>query len=144
MEMNRKTRREYLAVEAVDPVRGKTCQVMISYDRLQEVCKRSLGQIQEAGEFVPLILKRPNAIFEGLCSDRDEPKRRGYGWRCYCGRPPYAYNDEGRSISARPNKVFLVFVNDEQVAYLWYWSKCDAEQFDLPEGHTTRFRRRIL
>ena len=143
-DIKEKSRRQYLVVEAIDPISGKTCNVMISYDRLQQVCRRSIGQIMEAGDLVPSVLKRPSAVFEGLCSDKDEPKHRGYGWRCYCAVPLYAYNDKGRRICAWRNKVFLVFVNDESVAYLWYWSKCDPEQANLPEDHTSRFRRKVL
>jgi len=40
--------------------------------------------------------------------------------------------------------VYLVFVNEEGVAYNWRWEKCDADDLTLPIDHATRFRKRIL
>lgn len=144
MVVERKTRREYLTVEAIEPGTGKLTPVLISHDRLRLVGRRSRGQALECGEFVPMVLRRPSAVFEGLCTDKDEPRGRGYGWRCYCGRLSYAYNEEGKRIPPWPNEVFLVFVTDERVAYLWYWSKCDPEDNTLPQGYQTRFKKRVL
>lgn len=144
MSTKQKTRREYITIEGIDPVKGKLMQILISHERLHNICTRSMGQVLEAGEFVQLILKKPLAIFEGLRSDKDEPKRRGYGWRCYCGIPPYAYNKDGHIIPVWPNEVFLVFVNSEKVAYLWYWSKCDPEDKNLPEDYKIRFKKRLI
>ena len=39
---------------------------------------------------------------------------------------------------------FLVFVNVENVAYLWYWDECDKEDPSVPINHKTRFRKRKL
>jgi hypothetical protein len=40
--------------------------------------------------------------------------------------------------------VYLVFVNDEGVAYNWRWEKAEPEQPDLPVDHQTRFKKRLL
>jgi hypothetical protein len=40
--------------------------------------------------------------------------------------------------------VYLVFVNDETVAYNWRWEKADPDQPTLPVGHATRFKKRLL
>lgn len=143
MNIKQRTRREYLTIGAIDPINGKELKVLISYDRIHEMASRSMGQVYECGEFVPLVLKKPSAIFEGLTQEEDESKR-GCGWRCYCAVPPYAYSTDGKIINTWPNKVFLVFVNDENVAYNWRWEKCDSKDQNLPENHEVRFRKRLL
>src|SRR5690606_36045953 len=92
---------------------------------------------------VPFILLNPTAVFEGLRQDEDED-RSGVGWRCYCGIPENAYRRDGSSRPSYPGQVYLVFVNDEQVAYNWRWEKADPEDFQLPNGHETRFKKRLL
>jgi hypothetical protein len=92
---------------------------------------------------VPAILQRPTAIFEGLRRDEDED-RWGYGWRCYCGRPDRAYRADGSAIQPYADQVYLVFVNDERVAYNWRWEKSDPENRSLPVDDETRFKQRLL
>jgi len=137
------TRREGLMRPAVNPVDGMPFDVLISFDRLHIVAQRSLGQLTDAAYIVPEVLRHPRAIFEGLLRERDDDNRSA-GWLCYCAIPERSYDDRGRPRATWPHKVFLVFVNDERVAYLWYWTKCDPEEPHLPEGHTKRFRRRVL
>lgn len=101
------------------------------------------GKVKEAGYVVPEVLLKPTAIFEGLTQDSDE-SRRGAGWRCYVGRPGQCFEDDGRSMPAPRNRVFLVFVNDQRVAYNWYWCAADPADPTLPDGHATRFRVRLI
>src|SRR5437773_10651758 len=98
------TRRDYLTLSAIEPD-GSPCEVLISYDRMQAVAKRSMGHAKECGYIVPAVLQTPTAIFEGLRSDEDED-RRGVGWRCYCGVPAKAYRADGTSRSPFPNQVY--------------------------------------
>ena len=97
----------------------------------------------ETGFIVPEILQHPTAIFEGLTKDDDED-RRGVGWRCYCGIPSKSYRTDGVAQNAFPGQIFLVFVNQEAIAYNWRWEKCDQADFRLPENHSQRFKRRLL
>ena len=138
-----KSRRQMLTLQAVNPVDGKTCEVLISFDRMQAVAKRGMGQAKECGLIVPAILQKPTAVFEGLRRDEDED-RWGYGWRCYCGVPAHSYRADGSEAPPYPNQVFLVFVNDEGVAYNWRWERADAEDPKLPSGHAGRFKTRLL
>lgn len=110
---------------------------------MQTVARRSLGHAKECGYIVPMILQKPTAIFEGLRRDEDEDPR-GVGWRCYCGIPEYSYRPDGTSGRPYPNQVYLVFVNDEGVAYNWRWEKADANDPKLPQDHDTRFKQRVL
>lgn len=105
--------------------------------------RRSLGQAKECGYIVPHVLQQPTAVFEGLREDDDED-RRGVGWRCYCGVPDRAYHSDGTERSAYPGQVYLVFVNEERVAYNWRWEKADADNPQLPQNYQTRFKTRLL
>ena len=138
------SRRKYLTLLAIEPKDGSlTCEILVSYDRMQAVAKRSLGQAKECGLILPAVLQTPTAIFEGLRRDEDED-RAGYGWRCYCGIPAHSYRTDGSEARPYPNQVFLVFVNDDGVAYNWRWEKADPNNPRLPLDHAIRFKQQIL
>ena len=137
------SRRNYLTLQALNPADGSMCEVMVSFERMQTVGRRSMGQAKECGYIVPEVLQSPTAIFQGLCRDEDED-RRGAGWRCYCGIPDQAYHSDGTSRRPYPGQIFLVFVNDEGVAYNWRWEKADPDSPEVPQHHTERFRERLL
>jgi len=144
MSEKNESRRQYLTLQAINPDDGKlTAEVQISYDRMQTVGRRSMGHAKECGIIVPTILKSPTAIFEGLTQEEDED-RRGYGWRCYCGIPEQSYHADGTAGLPYPNQVYLIFVNDEHVAYNWRWDKADPDRSTLPIGYATRFRKQLL
>ncbi len=138
-----KPRREYLTIAAVNPADGKACEVLISYERIRAVGRRSLAHANECAHVVPAILQSPTAIFEGLRSDDDED-RRGCGWRCYCGIPAQGYLQDGTPVRPFSGQVYLVFVNDEHVAYNWRWEKADPANPRLPVDYQKRFRTRLL
>ncbi len=102
-----------------------------------------MGHAKECAYVVPMILQQPTAVFEGLRRDEDED-RTGYGWRCYCGIPERAYSADGTAMRPYPGQVYLVFVNDEGVAYNWRWEPADPEDPRLPAGYQDRFRRQLL
>jgi hypothetical protein len=135
------SRRQYLTLQALEPD-GKMGAVQISFDRLHTVGKRSFGHAKECGYIVPAILQQPTAIFEGLRRDEDEDPK-GVGWRCYCGIPVHSYRADGSEGRPYPGQVYLVFVNDEGVAYNWRWEKADPEDPSLPGDHQNRFKRRL-
>jgi hypothetical protein len=138
------SRRDYITLLAIEPKDGTlTCQVQVSFERMQAVGRRSMGHARECGFIVPMILKTPTAIFEGLRRDEDED-RWGYGWRCYCGLPEQSFRLDGSAGPPYTGQVYLVFVNDERVAYNWRWEKADADDPRLPIGYQTRFKQRLL
>lgn len=139
-----KKRREYLSVSAVDPETGKSIEILISYEKIIRVGKRSKGQALECKEIVPFALQKPVHIFEGLCRDEDEQSTGVPGWRCYCSLPSYAFEKDGNKVSPWPDEVFLVFVNEEKVAYNWYWVKSDKEDKTRPVDFNGRFLREVL
>lgn len=138
----KESRRQYITIAAIDPTDGTACEVMISYDRMQAVGRRSLGHAKECAYVVPMILQHPTAVFEGFGRDEDED-RTGYGWRCYCGIPDHAYLRDGSAIPPHSGQVYLVFVNDEGVAYNWRWEEADSEQPLLPVDYADRFREQV-
>jgi hypothetical protein len=137
------TRRQFILIAAVDPVDGKTSEVQISFERMQTVARRSLGHAKECGYLLPYVLQNPTAIFEGLTIEADED-RRGVGWRCYCGVPAHSYRADGTEAPPYPGQVFLVFVNEERIAYNWRWEQADRDEPTLPHNHDRRFKRRLL
>jgi hypothetical protein len=109
---------------------------------MQTVGRRSLGHAKECGYCVPEVLQNPSAVFQGLRKDEDEDPS-GAGWRCYCGIPTHSYDADGMAAPPRRGQVYLVFVNDEQVAYNWRWEKADPDDGRLPIGHSERFKERL-
>jgi len=57
---------------------------------------------------------------------------------------PNRYNFEGVQVRADPNEVFMVFVNENKVAYLWYWHIADDDDKTLPLGHEKRFKKKVI
>jgi hypothetical protein len=96
------SRRKYLTLQALDPASDSPSEVLISYDRMQAVARRSMAHAKECGIIVPKILQQPAAVFEGLRQDEDEDLY-GVGWRCYCGIPDQAYHSDGRK--GQPTRV---------------------------------------
>ena len=145
MAEKKDTRREYLKLEASNSD-GTITEVQISYLRMHTVARRSMGQAKECGLIMPEIIQNPTAMFEGLRWDEDEdPDPHGAaGWRCYCGIPSQAFHADGTSRPAYPGQVYLVFVNDEKVAYNWRWEKADPENQGLPIGHQERFKKPLM
>lgn len=137
------SRRQYLTLDAVNPTDGSNQTVQISYQRMQALGRRSMGHTKECACIVPMILQKPSAIFEGLRRDEDDD-RWGCGWRCYCGVPDTAYTTDGTQRPPYQGQVYLVFINDEHVAYNWRWEKADPDNPCLPVDHEKRFKRRLL
>lgn len=138
------SRREDIIPQAIEPKDGTLSgEVQISFHRMQTVGRRSMGQAKECGLIAPKIPAQPTAIFEGLRRDEDED-RRGYGWRCYCGVPEQSYRADGTAGPPYPGQVYLVFVNEEQVAYNRRWEKADPAAPHLPMDHENRFKQRLL
>ncbi len=136
------SRRGKLAIDAFDPITGGTIVVYISQERLLAIGKRSQGQTLEAAYLVPQALQCRGPVFEGLRSETDEDKR-GVGWRCYCSLPDRSYTADGDKRPPRRGQVFLVFLNEDRVAYNWRWEPADPENPELPLDHKNRFKRRL-
>ena len=137
------TRRDGVLLDAINPADGTTCKVQISHGRMLAVASRSMGHAKDCGVLVPAALQKPTAIFEGLRWDDDEDPR-GVGWRCYSAVPTVAHRADGSERPPWPAQVFVVFVNDEKIAYNWRWEKADPSDPQLPVGHAERFKKRLI
>jgi hypothetical protein len=150
-QINVKTRRDALAIKALNPTTGKRdLEVWFKIEKIQIIGRRSKGQLLEAAELVPFVLQNPRQVFEGLCWENDEFGSRGVGWLCYSGLPSYAYRQDGTKCGCYSGEVFLVFVNDTGLVYNWRWEKSDRakdglpNEFDLQHGDNKRFKRSLL
>ena len=71
MSSLRPSRRDYITLLGIEPKDGTlTCEVQISFERMQAVGRRSMGHAKECGVIVPMILEKPSAIFEGCGETR--------------------------------------------------------------------------
>jgi hypothetical protein len=93
-------------------------------------------------EVVPQVLQQHGPVGEGLRRDEDEDAR-GVGWRCSCGLPDRSSTPDGERCPPRRERVFLVFVNADRVAYNWRWEPADPDDRTLPRDLEDRFRRRL-
>jgi len=50
----------------------------------------------------------------------------------------------GTPIRPYRGQIYLVFVNDEGIAYNWRWEEADPENPRLPVDHENRFRKPVL
>lgn len=133
----------YGSLDAINPYDGTQWEVWISHQRMDVVAKQGMGHAKELAFVVPAVLAKPTAVFEGLTSDKDED-RHGVGWLCYVGTPDRSYRRDGSQAPPWEGEVFLVFVNEERVAYQWGWEECDPADPDLPIDHQARFKQRVL
>lgn len=69
-----RSRRQMLTLQAVNPVDGKACEVLVSFERMQAVARRGMNQAKECGFLLPAALLAPTAVFEGLRRDEDEDR----------------------------------------------------------------------
>jgi hypothetical protein len=127
------SRREPFTFDAFDPPSG-TCKVYIRERRLLTIAKLGKWRLLEARELVPKVLEDSSVIFEGSRWEGDEDKDRP-GWRCYCVKPAFMYDKRGDQVESDPNQVFLVFVNDDRVAYNSRWEFAHEDDTEIPAGN---------
>ena len=134
-----KTRRNYVSLKAIDPSDGKLADVLLSHRKIDQTGLKRWIHVKELAYIVPRILRKPDAIFQGLREEGEDD------WLCYVGTPDRSYRGEdGRHDVPWPDEVFLVFVNGDRVVYNWYWAKCDPDDRKLPIDYGTRLGRRAL
>jgi hypothetical protein len=125
---------------ALDPATGEYGTPVRVTPRRQEMCtRRSKGAVAELAYLVSEALKSPNHIYEGIRWNEDDDSQDSDGWRCYCLKPEFAFNNDGERRPAYEGEVFLVFVNTDRVAYNWRWEKCH----EFEPSHVQRFETRF-
>lgn len=137
-EKRRPPRRGYATIPAIDPTDGRLMEVYVSLTRIEIVAKRGMGAAKDLAYSQREVLTAPTAVFRGV---REEGER---DWLCYVGIPKHSYTADGHTRPPRAGRVFLVFVNDEGVAYNCRWEPCDVENAKLPVDYRARFSERVL
>ena len=145
-----RSRAGYEAFDAIDPGEGTLFEVFVSHRRMGAVARRGIHAVMELAYVVSEVLRTPRRIYEGLRweGDLDAP-REPDEWLCYVGRPSADFRtpDSQDASPPRPDRLFLVFVNEERVAYNWRWEQAAENSEDEPMGMNAtnpRFRRRVL
>ena len=144
------SRRSELQRLAVDPVTGKLDMVVtLSMDRLRYISQRGNKADLLRATLVDNALAHPKAIFKGIRFEEDEKHScHSPGWLCYCGYPPNDYRYPGEMTAPPIRKVFLVFVNEDRIAYNWGWERADSDAWDegkrFPSNYQTRFQEYVL
>jgi len=145
------SRREKLTRLALNPdTKQLDLQVVIRDQRIQGILDRgNKADAYTAAYTLSETLKNPDAIFEGLKRDDDEPRGSdtSSGWLCYVHRPARRYNDKGGADATPNGWLFLAFVNDDQIVYNWTWEKADTNALTrgeyLPDDYEHRFAKRV-
>jgi len=144
------SRRESLTRFAVNPETGKTdFAVTLSESRIKHLAKRGSKADLMRVTLVDNALLYPKAIFRGIRFEEDEQHScHSPGWLCYCGYPPNDFRFQGEVTDPPARKVFLVFVNEEQIVYNWGWERADFDAWDvgkyLPINYQNRFKEQII
>jgi len=99
---------------------------------------------EKAGELITRAGSVSGDQRSGLKRDEDDTRDDTEGWVCYCSRVGWRYHHEdGRQIPA-PDRVLLVFVNDEAVVYTHRWEPEDPRRAGYPVDWEDRFARQAL
>jgi hypothetical protein len=107
--------------------------------KIGETANRGAGAAKELAYTVPAALLKPTAVFRGV---REEGERN---WLCYCSVPAQRYDlTTGEIRRIHPGRVFLVFVNDDNIVYNWRWEQADSSHPKLPVNHASRFEEKVL
>jgi hypothetical protein len=135
------SRRDPFSFDALDPS-GVTYKVLIREKRLLALAKLGPAALLEARHLLPQALQAPTVIFQGLRWEGDEDKDRP-GWRCYVSKLKFMYDKRGDVVASDPTEVFLVFVNDQMIAYNWRWEAADQDDPEIPINSGSRFHEKI-
>ena len=143
MPSNQESRREYITIVAIDPIYGKPCEVLISYDRIQAVGREVLVTPKNVHISFRLFCNILRPFLKVFGGTRTNPAKALAGDVTAAFRNK-SFLQDGTPIRPYAGQIYLVFVNDENVAYNWRWEKSDESDLRLPRDHDTRFRRRLL
>ncbi|MDR0328508.1 MAG: hypothetical protein LBI05_09460 [Planctomycetaceae bacterium] len=144
------TRRGKLTKEAFNPATGQLdMRVLVREQRLEGVGRLgNMAAICTAAYTLIETLKSPDAVFEGLRFDEDEPRNcNDTGWLCYAKHPARRYNDTGGTFATPVDRIFLAFVTTDYVVYNWVWEEADENALGcgecMPNDYENRFAKQV-
>ena len=123
--------------------------VTLDSDKIRYLAQRGKKADLLRVSLVEDVLTCPRAIFRGIRFEEDEKHScSSPGWLCYCGYPPIDFRFSGEETTPPPRKVFLVFVNEDKIAYNWRWDRADSDAWDegkyIPIDHQIRFKEQVI
>ena len=94
-------------------------------------------QYSELVHTLPLVMKEPMAIFQGL-------KREGYErGLCFSGKTDRYWISQSIETPFPPGKVFTVYINEDQCIFVWRLEREDGKDAGHPIRWEERFTKRI-
>lgn len=133
------SRQGYPSIETVDPRDGGKWTVLLAPALIAKCKKRGIGMAKDLAFSVRQGMSNPRCIRRIFHGVRDTDRTRGDDdYLCYTLKPPRRYFDDGDE-PVPPNKILLVFLDDERVIYNFYWSDtCDRDE-NQPIDYDSRF-----
>ena len=125
-------------------------KVEIRGKRLSGLGRReNKADIYTAAYTLPETLENPDAVFEGLRFDDDEPRScNSPGWLCYAKHPARRYKNDGSAFETPKNQIFLVFVTVDKMVYNWAWDDADENALVhgeyMPDDYENRFAQQVF
>jgi hypothetical protein len=140
MSDEKKPPRDCVELQAINPADGKVWNLLLRHGKMDWVAlNRGKGAALELAYTVPWALTHPTAIFRGI---REDGEIDGL---CYVSNPSRMYHyRSGDERPALPGTVFLIYVDDVGIVYLWRWEKSDLRDESLPANSAARFEERLL
>lgn len=131
---------------AIDPKTGRLdWQALVPKRVIDRACKRGIGAAKEIDHSVAGVLRKPTAVFHGLCRDRDDDNGQTDGWYCFVGVPTQRFDPATGDSIPRRDRVLLVFMNREKEIYSFRWEESDPNDPDLPaDCGNDRFKEKLL
>jgi len=88
-------------------------------------------------ETVPVVLREPKAIFEGL-------QREGFeNGLCFTGKTDRYWVRQSVETPFPPGRVFAIYMDESRFIFEWRLEQEDAEHDGHPVRWTRRFARRL-
>ena len=131
------SRRNSFIYPALDVIAGGFWDVRIFERDIVRKAGIDVGRAKEAAFCTQEVLKQPRRVYQGL-RDRGEDE-----WLCYCGIPLNSYHPNGTPRPPKEDRLFLVYVNCDRVAYDWSWVDCNPDHTAIPVDYLSRFKRQV-
>ncbi len=138
--MKLEERKGYFSIESIGDD-GKAITAFVSRELVSNVlAKRGEWMTKQLQHLVPIALKSPDAIFEGLRDKHDL-------WRAHILNKRFTFNFIGtpaRRVEPKTGTVFVVYLNADRVVYNWAVVENDKDDPRFPENFEKRFGKERL
>ena len=127
-------------IDAINPADGSVFQLYVRVSKMKQTASRGKGAAKELGYTVPYACMHLTCgIYRGI---REDGEIDGL---CYVSKPlTYYHPRSGLEFPPEISTLFLVFVNDDGIIYMWRWEDADPNNDDMPANVESRFTERLL